>query len=227
MFAISPKEEKKTVRVKFTHEEDQRLIELVKQYGEKSWKKIASIMKTRTTRQCRERYINYLNPALLNGPWSEEEDKLLIEKVKEMGPKWAQIVKFFKARSDVNIKNRYAMLVTKGKAPALPKAPKHETNYIIPKYDIAPNAQYIPAQYYQQQQPIIYQQVPQISTPAPAEDIPKKEQIKPVVEESDESPIIEQTLSDPFANLEEDIINATGSDPENIEWSEAFGLSFL
>ena len=48
-------EDKKTTRTKFTPQEDQRLVELVHQFGEKSWKKIASIMKTRITHQCRER----------------------------------------------------------------------------------------------------------------------------------------------------------------------------
>ena len=221
MYRFNIKEEKKTVRVKFTHEEDQKLIELVKQFGDKSWKKIASIMKTRTTRQCRERYINYLNPSLLNGPWTEDEDKLLVEKVKEMGPKWAQIVKCFKARSDVNIKNRYAMLVTKGKAPALPKTPKHETNYIIPKFEVpSQKQQFIQQQYYPQQQEMICQPVPQKSL----ENIPQEEEIKKI---NNETPIIEQSLPDPFANIDEEIINSAASDPENLDWSEAFGFSFL
>lgn len=118
--------EGKTTRQKFTAEEDSRLIELVRIHGNRAWKKIASIMKTRTTRQCRERYINYLSPDVTNGPWSVQEDSLLIEKVHEMGPKWSKIAKFFQNRSDVNIKNRYALFVSKGKAPALP--PHHREN---------------------------------------------------------------------------------------------------
>lgn len=109
----------KTQRQKFTTEEDSRLIELVNMYGCHSWKKIGQFMKTRTTRQCRERYLNYLSPGLVNGPWTAHEDKFLIEKVKEMGPSWSKIVKFFPTRSDVNIKNRYSLLISKGKVPPL------------------------------------------------------------------------------------------------------------
>lgn len=116
--------QQKTSRQKFTHEEDQRLVELVAIHGTHAWKKIAQIMKTRTTRQCRERYINYLSPNLTNGPWSPQEDAFLIQKVKEMGPRWSKIVKFFPTRSDVNIKNRYALFVSKGKAPALKSHPR-------------------------------------------------------------------------------------------------------
>ena len=103
-------------RQKFTIEEDGRLKELVAQFGTHSWKKVSALMQTRTTRQCRERYNNYLSPNVLNGPWTSAEDKLLVEKVQEMGQKWSKIVTFFNRRSDVNIKNRYALLVSKGLA---------------------------------------------------------------------------------------------------------------
>lgn len=60
--------------------------------------------------------MNYLSPSLSNGPWTQYEDKLLIDKVKIIGQRWSQIVAFFPTRSEVNIKNRYALLVSKGKA---------------------------------------------------------------------------------------------------------------
>lgn len=109
----------KSPRQKFTPEEDCKLSELVQIYGTRAWKKIAQIMKTRTTRQCRERYINYLAPNLTNGPWSTEEDMALLKLAKQIGPHWSQIAKNFPTRSDVNVKNRYALLVSKGKAPQL------------------------------------------------------------------------------------------------------------
>ena len=118
--------ESKSTRQKFTAEEDARLIDLVRIHGNKAWKKIASIMKTRTTRQCRERYINYLSPNVTNGPWTAEEELLLIEKVQEMGPRWPKIAKYFQSRSDVNIKNRYALFVSKGRAPALQPIPREK-----------------------------------------------------------------------------------------------------
>ncbi|EAX93781.1 Myb-like DNA-binding domain containing protein [Trichomonas vaginalis G3] len=112
-------------RQKFTADEDTQLINLVNIYGTHSWKNVSKHMKNRTTRQCRERYNNYLSPSIKNGPWTQQEDILLISKVKTMGPTWCKIVSFFPTRSDVNIKNRYAYLVSKGRARALKHAIKN------------------------------------------------------------------------------------------------------
>jgi hypothetical protein len=67
-----------TPRLKFSIFEDMKLIQLVKKLGTKSWKKIAQEMGTRTTRQCRERYTNYLDPSINNIPWSRDDDEMLI-----------------------------------------------------------------------------------------------------------------------------------------------------
>lgn len=101
------------IRQTFSPEEDAYLCSLVQQFGVNSWKFIAKKMPNRTTRQCRERYKNYLSPEIKNGPWTKEEDELLKEKYKEFGPKWAQISSFFNSRSDVNIKNRWASITAK------------------------------------------------------------------------------------------------------------------
>ena len=92
----------------FSAAEDNTLRELVLEHGEKNWRVISKYMPNRTTRQCRERYKNYLAPNVTNGPWTTEEDLLLEQKYMEYGPKWATIAQFFKNRSDVNIKNRWA-----------------------------------------------------------------------------------------------------------------------
>ena len=97
----------------FSPEEDERLKELVSQFGEKNWKNIARQMPNRTTRQCRERYKNYLSPHLSNAVWTEEEDALLREKYAEIGPKWATIACFFHGRSDVNVKNHWTTLCSR------------------------------------------------------------------------------------------------------------------
>ncbi|OHT17658.1 Myb-like DNA-binding domain containing protein [Tritrichomonas foetus] len=101
-------EEKKNIRQMFSLYEDNKLRQLVQEYGEKNWRAISKQMPNRTTRQCRERYKNYLAPNVTNGPWTAEEDLLLEQKYLEFGPKWATIAHFFKNRSDVNIKNRWA-----------------------------------------------------------------------------------------------------------------------
>jgi hypothetical protein len=98
------------VKVKWTTEEDQFLLHLVQQFGQKNWIKIAAFMCTRNPRQCRERFNNYCNPQLQQGPWSAEEDGLLERKHAELGAKWNKIAKFFVNRSDNALRNRWQLL---------------------------------------------------------------------------------------------------------------------
>jgi hypothetical protein len=97
-------------RHKFLKAEDDQLRTLVERFGEKSWTVIASYMRRRTPRQCRERYKNYLSPSVTNRPWSPEEEALLVEKVSQLGQRWAKIACFFDGRSDVNVKNHWTAI---------------------------------------------------------------------------------------------------------------------
>lgn len=97
-------------KVRFSKEEDDIIISKVKVFGKNNWKAVSSFLKDRSSRQVRERYINYLDPESNTGPWTEEEDLLLISKVDEIGPKWSQIRPFFKKRTDVIIRNRWIHL---------------------------------------------------------------------------------------------------------------------
>jgi hypothetical protein len=100
-------------RHKFLKSEDEQLRALVDRFGEADWNLISSHMNRRNARQCRERYKNYLSPVYRNTPWSTDEEHLLAEKVNELGQKWSAIAKFFEARSDVNVKNHWAAMVTR------------------------------------------------------------------------------------------------------------------
>ena len=95
------------IRRKFSPEEDVQLSKLIEIYGPKKWDTIALSMPGRTGRQCRDRFTNYLDPSLTNGPWTKEEDIMLQQKVYEIGLHWNIIAKFFKGRSTNNIKNRW------------------------------------------------------------------------------------------------------------------------
>jgi hypothetical protein len=100
----------KHVKIKFTLDEDARLVDLVDEYGTDHWCTIAFIMQTRNPRQCRERYKNYLDPALRTDSWTAEEDALLEQKYEELGRKWNKIGKFFANRSDNALRNRWMLL---------------------------------------------------------------------------------------------------------------------
>lgn len=95
---------------KFTPEEDSKLTDLVLQYGDTDWSKIASFMDGRNKRQCRERWRHYLSPNVSTEPFTEEEDKLLHYKYLEYGHKWKLIAQFFPNRTDITIKNHCLFL---------------------------------------------------------------------------------------------------------------------
>ena len=95
---------------KFDKSEDEKLKRLVNKFGQDDWNLIANKMKGRSVRQCRERWLNYLDPNLNKGVWTEEEDKLLYEKFNEIGRRWKVIASFFENRTDINVKNRWLML---------------------------------------------------------------------------------------------------------------------
>jgi hypothetical protein len=94
-------------KVKFTSDEDARLRMLVERFGTKDWSAIAREMPNRDARQCRERWTNYANPALIHLPWTFEEDALLDSKFQEYGTRWQVIALFFPDRSRNQIKNHW------------------------------------------------------------------------------------------------------------------------
>lgn len=103
----------KSERKMFTPEEDTRLVALVSQHGTKQWKLISKMMHSRSTRQCRERYRNYLDPNINRNPWSNEEDQIILDKYEEVGPRWSYIATFLCNRTDVSVKNRHASLISR------------------------------------------------------------------------------------------------------------------
>lgn len=95
------------IRHPFTVEEDTKLLEIMTTTKVINWEQIAANFQGRTARRCRERWVNYLNPNIRTGPWTENEDELLLAKVNEFGHCWSSISKHFNGRSDSDIKNRW------------------------------------------------------------------------------------------------------------------------
>jgi hypothetical protein len=98
------------LKSKFTSDEDRMLIQLVNECGSNDWRRVSQLIVTRNARQCRERWSNYLNPALRSGEWTPEEDAMLLAKYDVFGSKWNKIAQFFENRSDLSLRNRWHRL---------------------------------------------------------------------------------------------------------------------
>ncbi|NXD85459.1 MYBA protein, partial [Halcyon senegalensis] len=95
-------------RVKWTRDEDERLKKLVEQNGTDDWAFIASHLQNRSDFQCQHRWQKVLNPELIKGPWTKEEDKRVIELVQKYGPKrWSLIAKHLKGRIGKQCRERW------------------------------------------------------------------------------------------------------------------------
>jgi hypothetical protein len=72
--------------------------------------KFKNVIPGRTAEQCRERWVNHLNPEISREPWTRIEDETILRLYQEMPQKWAAIAKHIHRRTGYAVKIRYKTL---------------------------------------------------------------------------------------------------------------------
>lgn len=105
-------------RNSWTEQEDSLLAQIIQEKGAKKWSVLAKELNitlhndqpVRKGKHCRERWKNHLNPDLLKGLWTSEEDEFIQKKHQELGSKWSEISKLMIGRTENQVKNRWNSL---------------------------------------------------------------------------------------------------------------------
>jgi len=99
---------KKPQGSKWSPEEDEDLRCAVREHGAKNWKLISQNLSSRTEVQCLHRWQKVLKPELVKGPWTADEDKKVMELVKQYGAKkWSLIASNLPGRIGKQCRERW------------------------------------------------------------------------------------------------------------------------
>jgi hypothetical protein len=101
------------IKGSFLEDEDDRIIEFVRQHGEGNWRGITQLIPNRTPKQCRERWIHHLSPGVRKEPWTDVEDALIFDLYLSFGGQWSTIARALPGRTDNSVKNRFNSSLSK------------------------------------------------------------------------------------------------------------------
>lgn len=133
-------------KTKWSPEEDNLLRESIAKNGTSNWTVVASALSGRSGKQCRERWMNQLDPNLNKDDWKPADDLLLYTKHSTYGNSWVTIAKFFPGRSPNSVKNRWSWLTRHHFNPFNPMVGKQFAQRQMPGVMRDPNC-FIPQQY--------------------------------------------------------------------------------
>lgn len=92
---------------RWSKSEDLLLKSLVEKHGER-WDIIGPHFNDRLEQQVQQRWAKVLNPELIKGPWTRDEDEKVIELVRRFGPKkWTLIARYLNGRIGKQCRERW------------------------------------------------------------------------------------------------------------------------
>ncbi|OHT16673.1 hypothetical protein TRFO_41657 [Tritrichomonas foetus] len=92
--------------------EDQRLVAGIYRYGINNWGNVADFVGNgRTKAQCSQRWYRGIDPSICKGPWTDDEEALLVNLLLQYGEKsWKTVAQFIDHRSDVQCRYHFAQM---------------------------------------------------------------------------------------------------------------------
>lgn len=91
----------------WTSQEDELLFAWVDQHGPTKWTECSKEIKGRCGKQCRERWVNILNPDVKKGNWSDHEQDVIFNSLSTYNTSWSAMSHILPGRTENSIKNYF------------------------------------------------------------------------------------------------------------------------